>query len=497
MIKAAPGQLFFCTLYYLRVNHKALGIMIRKLLLPMFCLFLLAMGNPVSSSEGYAVIYVHRLKKSTNSGKTFKVFFNDEYVGKFKGVNKAFSAKSNAGWIVAQTLPGKYFLRIIDEGKNEKERIIFTAQSNHPTFIEFDPSAAYGYNCLRVLTPVEGYQQVLDADKKEMQILDPGLKEHVGSITMASLLELQEKENQDKENTIAENPGDMPVHKKINKNTANQMPVAEETITSDVDVNIPSITKQHEYRYALIIGNEDYRSHQPDLSSEVNVKFARRDALVFKEYALKALGIPEQNILFELDADAVTMSRAINKINLIIKNTGGNADVFFYYAGHGLPDERTKEPYLIPVNVSGNDLEYAIKLSELYKKLNEHESKKITVFIDACFSGGAREQGLVEARGVKIKPNETFLAGNIVSFSASSGTQSSLPYKEKGHGLFTYYLLKYLQETKGEGTYGDLSKYLQEKIGINSVLINNKEQNPSTNVSQGLQSSWKEIQLSE
>jgi hypothetical protein len=327
-----------------------------------------------------------------------------------------------------------------------------------------------------------------------MQILDPSLEGHVASITLASLLELQEKEKQGK--GIPAATGAQPMPAGNNENTGKQ-PSPEETISSDVDVNIPSTGKQHEYRYALIIGNEDYRSHQPDLSSEVNVKFARRDALVFKEYALKVLGVPEQNIIFKLDADAVTMNRAINKMNLIIKNTGGKADVFVYYAGHGLPDEETKEPYLIPVNVSGNDLEFAIKLSELYKKLNEHESKKITVFIDACFSGGAREQGLVEARGVKIKPNETYLDGKIVSFSASSGTQSSLPYKEKRHGLFTYYLLKFLQETKGEGTYGDLSKYLQEKIGINSVLINNKEQNPNTNVSQSLQSGWKEIQIAE
>lgn len=260
---------------------------------------------------------------------------------------------------------------------------------------------------------------------------------------------------------------------------------------SDVDKNIPQNTEEHPYRFALIIGNEDYASQQIDLNSEINVDYARNDASAFKEYALHALGIPERNITFILDGTSGKMQQAISKMNLLIKNTSGKAEVFVYYAGHGLPDEVTKEAYIMPVDVSGKDPTAGIQLKELYTDLTEFPSRKISVFIDACFSGGARNQGLIAARGVKIKPKEEQLKGNLIVFSASSGDQSSLPYKEKEHGMFTYFLLKKLQDSKGKITYSDLSDYIKESVSLNSVLINSKEQNPQTNISPAALSTWK------
>ena len=261
---------------------------------------------------------------------------------------------------------------------------------------------------------------------------------------------------------------------------------------SDVDKNIP-INRIHKTNtFVLIIGNEDYSSYQLDLRNEVNVDFAENDARIFKEYAIKTLGISEENIMFHINTSAVDMYRAIAKLNLLAKNYGSEAEIIFYYAGHGFPDEITKESYLIPVNVSGDDLKYALKLKDVYEKLTEYPTKRVTVFLDACFSGGARNQGLLATRGVKIKPKSNVLSGNLVVFSASSGNQSSLPYKEKQHGFFTYYLLKKLQESKGDLTYSELSAYLKKEIGTKSVLINNKEQNPQTNVSPSIENIWGE-----
>lgn len=258
----------------------------------------------------------------------------------------------------------------------------------------------------------------------------------------------------------------------------------------DVDKNIPANPAKNPYRFALIIGNEDYSSFQKDLNSEVNVAYAINDASIFKEYTSKTLGVPEENITLLVNAKAMDMNRAIKKINLLSKNSGGKAEIIFYYAGHGFPDEQTKEPYLMPVDVSGSELDFAVKLSDLYKQLNEFPCQKVTVFLDACFSGGARNQGLLAARGVKIKPKEGELKGKMVVFSASSGDQSSLPYKEKKHGLFTYFLLKKFQESMGVLTYKTLSDYLSEQIGVKSIIINNKEQNPQTNVSAEAQDVW-------
>jgi hypothetical protein len=265
---------------------------------------------------------------------------------------------------------------------------------------------------------------------------------------------------------------------------------------STVDQDIPVSGSKDANTFALIIGNEDYHSYQDGLNEEADVQFAENDARIFYEYCNKTLGIPEENIILVINGRMMTMNREIEKICKLGKALGSDAKIIFYYAGHGLPDEKTKEAYLIPVDVSGTDLQFAIELKEIYRKLSDLPAKKVTVFIDACFSGGARNQGLLATRGVRIQPQEeNIINGNVVVFTASSGEQSSLPYKETGHGMFTYYLLKKIQETKGDITYGELSDYLQREVSIKSIQINNKEQVPQTNISNGLIDKWKEIPL--
>jgi hypothetical protein len=266
--------------------------------------------------------------------------------------------------------------------------------------------------------------------------------------------------------------------------------VAKSDVPSDVDINIPENATKQPYRFALIIGNEDYSSFQSGLSSEVNVAYAVNDAKTFKEYANRTLGIPEDNTILLLNARAVEMNRAINKMNLYAKNSSGKAEFYVFYAGHGFPDEVTKEPYLMPVDVSGSDLQFAVKLNDLYKKMTEYKTQNVTIFLDACFSGGGRNQGLVAARGVKVKPKETVLNGNLVVFASSSGDQSSLPYKDKQHGMFTYYLLKKIKESKGHVSYKDLSNYVSEQVVLNSIRVNDKEQNPQLNCSPEVQNLW-------
>ncbi|HPI44608.1 MAG TPA: caspase family protein, partial [Tenuifilaceae bacterium] len=213
--------------------------------------------------------------------------------------------------------------------------------------------------------------------------------------------------------------------------------------------------------------------------AEVNVDYARNDASAFREYAMNILGIPEQNITLLLDATTGQMNQAIARMNLIMKNAKGKGELFVYYAGHGLPDEVTREPYIMPVDISGQNAKDGIKLYDLYGKLTEHPAKRVVVFIDACFSGGARNKALVAARGVKVRPAEGVLRGNIAILSATSGDQTALPYKDKKHGFFTYYLLKKLKETKGNISYQELVEYLSDVIPLQSVLLNNKEQTPT------------------
>lgn len=262
------------------------------------------------------------------------------------------------------------------------------------------------------------------------------------------------------------------------------------SLTSEVDKNIPvNLTKQP-YRYALIIGNEDYVKYQRGLSTETNVKFARHDASVFKEYAIRTLGINEMNTYLLLDATAGAISQKLDLISKLASKTGEQAEIIFFYAGHGLPDEATRSPYIIPVDVSGANLSAAIELQDIYRRFAESGAGKVTIFLDACFSGGAREAGLLAARGVKVRPKQNLVSGNLVVFSASSDEQSALPYESEQHGMFTYYLLKKLKESKGSVTYAELADYIEKNVAIESLRINQKEQDPQLLVSPDLNSKW-------
>lgn len=263
------------------------------------------------------------------------------------------------------------------------------------------------------------------------------------------------------------------------------------SLTSDVDKNIPVNRNKLPYRYALIIGNEDYARYQTGLNTEANVEFARNDATIFKDYAIKSLGVDEINTHLLLDATTGEISQKIDLISKLASKTGQQAEIIFFYAGHGLPDEETKTPYLIPVDVTGTHLSAAIKLEDIYKKFAESSAGRVTVFLDACFSGGARDAGLVAARGIKVKAKENLITGNVVVFTASSGEQSAMPYKSEQHGMFTFFLLKKLKETKGDITYGSLADYISSNVSIESLRVNQKEQDPKVNVSADVENVWR------
>lgn len=116
--------------------------------------------------------------------------------------------------------------------------------------------------------------------------------------------------------------------------------------------------------------------------------------------------------------------------------------------------------------------------------------------MDACFSGSQRGDGmLVAARGVAIKAKKTNPVGNMVVFSAAQGDETAYPYKEQKHGMFTYYLLKKLQETKGDVTLGELSDYITSEVKKQSIVLNGKMQTPTVIPSAQAGETWKEWKL--
>lgn len=262
------------------------------------------------------------------------------------------------------------------------------------------------------------------------------------------------------------------------------------SLTSDVDVNIPAFKNSNPKRFALVIGNEDYQRYQTGLQSDQNVQFARNDAVTFKEYLTKTLGVPDNQVFLLTDATRGQMGREIDRVVELAKLTP-NAELIFYYAGHGLPDQESHQAYLIPVDVTASDLQDAFSLKDLYSKLASSRADKILVFLDACFSGGGRgENGLLAARTIKIKPKGDILEGNIVAFTATSGEEVSLPIRKESHGLFTYYLLRKLKDTGGSVSLSDLKNYLEAEVPRASLIENGMKQTPQVLVAPDMGEGW-------
>ena len=250
-------------------------------------------------------------------------------------------------------------------------------------------------------------------------------------------------------------------------------------LDSELLENVPRGGRQSN-RYALIIGNEDYS--MTGGNAEINVPFAINDALVFQEYCLQTFGIPKENITFVPNATTGLMHEKLDWLINMAK-TDPNAELFFYYSGHGSAEEATKEAYLLPCDLTGKNVKFGIALKDLYDQLGQQNIKGAYVFLDACFSGGYKSNApIIAQKGVRVVPKKSLMTGNVIAFSSSSGDQTSSVYREKKHGYYTYFLLKCLRDANGNISLEDLFLKTNAEVRKATAKIN-KIQEPQHMVS--------------
>lgn len=258
---------------------------------------------------------------------------------------------------------------------------------------------------------------------------------------------------------------------------------------SDVDENMPTAeTNSNSSTFVLIIANENYKDLQ-------KVNFALSDAETFKDYCIKTLGIPQKQIFYLTDATYGEMGKAFGKLEYVLNDFEGKRAIV-YYCGHGTNDESTGKAYIVPVDGDAKGSALSYSMEDIYKSLSLTKAVSITYFLDACFSGAGRDGGmLVAARGTARAPKKDVIGGNTIVFSATSNDETAMAYDEKNHGLFTYYLLKALQDSKGDITYENLYNYISEKVKNAAFLINEKPQHPMVATSPSAMDSWKTMKL--
>lgn len=255
-------------------------------------------------------------------------------------------------------------------------------------------------------------------------------------------------------------------------------------------VNAAPITgAKNNNTFAIIISNEEYEMAK-------NVDNALNDGLAFKDYCIKTLGLPSSNVIHSSNLTYGKMRKVLKDIKGLTSLYDEKQNLIVYYAGHGIPDNETKDAYLMPVDADGTDTSVCFSLKDFYDNLNQMNLNHCVVFLDACFSGAQRDGDMiVAARGVQLKPKEIKPEGKTIVFSATSGDEAAYSHKDEGHGLFTYYLLKKMQESKGKATLGELADYLIDNVGKQSRLVNRAAQTPNVIVPPSREKDWRSIKL--
>ncbi|MBM4135119.1 MAG: caspase family protein, partial [Nitrospira sp.] len=169
-----------------------------------------------------------------------------------------------------------------------------------------------------------------------------------------------------------------------------QNPLVTDAALDDVD-RLPDVTSKKVNGYAVVIGIEQYREKLP------KADFADRDAKLVGEYLTKMMGYPEENVVVRTN-DKASMNDFVKYLeSWLPSNVEKNSSVFIYYSGHGAPNPRTGDAYLVPYDGDPSFIDstgYPVK--RLYAALDKLPVNDVTVVLDSCFSGAGGRSVLAE-----------------------------------------------------------------------------------------------------
>jgi uncharacterized caspase-like protein len=243
--------------------------------------------------------------------------------------------------------------------------------------------------------------------------------------------------------------------------------------TGRSEVDEPSYKlREDPTKYAVVVGVENYESLP-------SADYAERDAKAIRRHLL-ALGYPERNLIYLTGEKAGKSGIEKYVESWLPRNVDENSSVFFYFSGHGAPDAATGQAFLMPWDGDAKFLDstgYPVK--KLYAHLAALKAKRIVVALDSCFSGaGGRSVIAKGARPLMTRVDAALPASDkLTVLAAASGEEITGSAEAEGHGLFTYYLLKGLNDRDGSATVKSLYDYLRPQVQ-DAARRDNRDQTP-------------------
>ena len=236
--------------------------------------------------------------------------------------------------------------------------------------------------------------------------------------------------------------------------------------TVAIDDDLPQLLNQvkskpldnHKWLFAVAISDYD---DAPDVS------FADRSGRAFIK-AMQHAGIPKENTVQLVDHRA-TGTRIISKLRRTLNQLGPDDTLYFYYAGHGVPDRRRAASYLLPSDGDmGSYEDQKLETNTIYELLAKSDVGHAVVFMDACFSGRADKDRLVfeGVAGIVMKQKIQIDTDRITLMTAGKKDQFANQLEEKGHRMFSYYLIKGMLESDFD--LKQVANYVQSNVSRES-----------------------------
>jgi hypothetical protein len=240
-------------------------------------------------------------------------------------------------------------------------------------------------------------------------------------------------------------------------------------------------------QWAVIIGVGGYES-----SSVPKLRYPVADADAIYQTLIASGGFKKENILLLTDkterkptlrnikwALGTFLARSAHKDDLVV----------IYFAGHGASevDQRGIErdglsKYLVPIDADPDDLySTAMPMDEMQNVLARIEAERVTVFLDACYSGAAGGRTFASTKTRAVNVDDLFLErltrskGRAI-VTASRPSELSIELADLGHGVFTYYLVRGLQGSADLNRDGivslqELYEYLAQEVSRKSRSV--------------------------
>ncbi len=239
-------------------------------------------------------------------------------------------------------------------------------------------------------------------------------------------------------------------------------------------------------QWAVIIGVGGYES-----SAVPRLRYSVADADAIYQTLVSA-GFKKENILLLTDKTErkPTLRNIKWALGTFLARSAHKDDlVMIYFAGHGASevDQRGIErdglsKYLVPADADPDDLySTALPMDEMQNVLARIEAERITVFLDACYSGAAGGRTFASTKTRTVNVDDIFLdrltrsKGRAI-VTASRPSELSIELAELGHGIFTYYLVRGLQGYADNNRDGivslqELYEYLAQEVSRKSRQV--------------------------